>query len=99
MLPLRVIEPPLVSVKHGRWVLLLQQSWLRPPLESTQIMLPGFVGSSTCETQARPVHVEPQPAPPHESGCGGTPRGSPACAGHGGGPTSGAAWPGVGGRE
>ena len=88
MMPVRVTVPPLRSVKHGLVVLLLQQSWLRPPFESTQMLVPGLVGSSICETQARPVHGEPHPVALHWSGSGGTPAGSPGFFVQGVGPVS-----------
>src|SRR5690348_16021186 len=92
--------PPFARVKHGFAVLLLQQSWLTPPLESTQTWVPGATGSSILPTHASPVQGAPQPEPPHASGCGGcTPWGSPGFALHGTGPCSGGAAPVVRGAK
>ena len=86
-LPVRTIEPPPAVGKHDTVVALLQQFWLRPPLESMQMGFPDD-GSVPMVAQAVPVQLLlPQPPEPQLSSCTGTPVGSPACAVHGFGPT------------
>src|SRR5213593_3379352 len=86
--PFRTIEPPPAVGKHDTVVALLQQFWLRPPLESMQIGFPDD-GSVPMVAQALPVQLLlPQPLPWQLSSCTGTPVGWPGCAVHGVGPAS-----------
>src|SRR5436190_20238794 len=85
--PVRTIEPPPAVGKQDLVVSLLQQFWLRPPLESMQMGFPDD-GSVPMVAQALPLQLLlPQPPEPQLSSCTGTPVGSPACAVHGFGPT------------
>src|SRR5439155_10230818 len=84
--PVRVIEPPPAVAKQDLVVSLLQQFWLRPPLESMQMGFPDD-GSVPMVAQAVPVQLLlPQPPEPQLSSCTGTPVGWPGCAVHGFGP-------------
>src|SRR5947208_10658543 len=61
--PVRTIEPPPAVGKQDLVVSLLQQFWLRPPLESMQMGFPDD-GSVPMVTQALPVQLLlPQPPP------------------------------------
>src|SRR5262245_3807797 len=57
--------PPAPVSKQGTDGLSLQQAWLSPPFESTQIICAGFDGSATWVTQARPVQF-PWLQPPEQ---------------------------------
>ena len=57
--PERFTTPLFASVKQGFVVLPLQQSWLTPPLESTQTCVPGLSGSSILLRHASPVQGAP----------------------------------------
>src|SRR4026207_1926289 len=76
--------PPAPVSKQGTGVLSLQQAWLRPPFESTQIICAGFDGSGILLTHAPPVQF-PWPQPPEQLlSFTGTPGAS--CSGRGFGP-------------
>src|SRR6185436_748145 len=82
--PVRVRFPLASRRKQGWLVLLTQQAWLSPPLESLHTIVPGLVGSSTCSTHAFPVQLPAaQPPPPQSSFLGCMPAGSPGLALHG----------------